>query len=181
MLIDTDVIDYGPIDISALQEYLTVLPEDYWTHNTMRQDLGSVNDDTQTIILRFAESDPRWFKQYAQWGEFADLIVPIWREVMRMTEFSHDGVLNRTMMPRLKPGGAIPTHRDVSDALQLSHRMHIPVMTNEKCMFSFGEPFSSSHNLKEGRLYEVNNVVEHGVVNGGDTPRIHLMFDYYEH
>ena len=55
------------------------------------------------------------------------------------------------------------------------HRIHIPIVTNPRVRFMIdGRP----HQLQVGRAYEINNQMNHSVMNKGDEDRITFIFDY---
>jgi hypothetical protein len=77
------------------------------------------------------------------------------------------------MLSMVMPGHSIDPHRD-HQAPYWMFRVHIPLVTNERSRFIVG---GHHHHLDVGHAYKVNTEVEHAVENGGDTPRIHFMFD----
>ena len=52
--------------------------------------------------------------------------------------------------------------------------MHIPLITNEGCLFVYEDV---NYRMQTGKLYHVNNGVLHTFVNAGDEHRVHLMFE----
>ena len=79
------------------------------------------------------------------------------------------------ILVKLLTNGSIPHHVDQGETLSKSHRMHLPIITNEQNLFSVGD---SEVHMKAGELWEINNRREHGVVNGGSEDRIHLIVAY---
>lgn len=53
-------------------------------------------------------------------------------------------------------------------------RVHVPLTTNPEAVIAFGP---DEYLLDVGSAYLVDIRQEHAVVNRGDTPRIHFMFD----
>ena len=77
---------------------------------------------------------------------------------------------------KLKSKGKIPEHVDHGLSYMFSHRIHIPLITNEGVIFSIGK---NKYNLKENSVYEVNNTRRHSVINSTDNfERVHLILDY---
>ena len=83
----------------------------------------------------------------------------------------------RVQLAELPPATEIERHRDTG-MLAAVHRLHVPVTTNAGVRFRIGE---ADFGLDEGRLYELNNVVDHAVRNDGDTMRVHLLVDMMPH
>ncbi len=77
------------------------------------------------------------------------------------------------VLVKLEANKIIDTHIDSGGIYDIAHRIHIPITTNEDCKFIVG---GESRHFKEGEVFELNNMVEHSVVNG-DSDRIHLVFD----
>jgi aspartyl/asparaginyl beta-hydroxylase (cupin superfamily) len=79
------------------------------------------------------------------------------------------------MLTNLKAGTVIPRHRDRGPITAKTHRIHVPVITNTKCIFSVGD---ESRNLDAGQIWIIDNVNRyHSVENKGETDRVHLIID----
>ena len=86
------------------------------------------------------------------------------------------GKLYNLQIAKLKSKGKIPEHIDRGLFYLFSHRIHVPLITNQDVIFSIGE---NKYNLKENKVYEVNNSREHSVINKTDNfERVHLILDY---
>lgn len=53
-------------------------------------------------------------------------------------------------------------------------RLHIPLVTNEQCMFIFPEVPEVFH-LESGKAYMVDTTMQHSFANFSDKPRLHLV------
>jgi aspartyl/asparaginyl beta-hydroxylase (cupin superfamily) len=74
----------------------------------------------------------------------------------------------------LPSGKNIPPHTDTGLFFDLYSRIHIPIITNPKCLFTVdGETI----HMKAGELWEINNHKKHSVENNGEEDRIHLIID----
>lgn len=77
---------------------------------------------------------------------------------------------------RLYPGQKILDHCDDAEG-GCQIRVHVPLVTNTKAVFrEEGKP----KHMAVGKAYEINPSKLHGIVNGGKTDRIHLMFNVLE-
>ncbi len=74
----------------------------------------------------------------------------------------------------LPPGAILDKHIDPRWFHKHSHRLHIPVYTNDRAKLIFED---SEYHLSVGKIYEINNRVLHTAKNDGDTNRLHLIFD----
>jgi aspartyl/asparaginyl beta-hydroxylase (cupin superfamily) len=81
------------------------------------------------------------------------------------------------MVAKLLAGGTIHPHVDAHPSFSVGHRIHVPLKTNDDVQFIVeGERII----MEEGEAYELNNLLNHGVHNGGKEDRIHLIFDYMD-
>ena len=71
----------------------------------------------------------------------------------------------------------IKPHRDANPAAKWPHKIHVPIQTNDQVAFLVGD---TEYHFPEGEAVEVNNMGVHAVRNGGDSDRIHLIFEYYD-
>lgn len=78
---------------------------------------------------------------------------------------------------KMKGGGRILPHCDNGLSFLFSHRIHIPLITNENVIFKIAD---KEFYFPVGYAYEINNTQEHSVVNNNDPSyeRLHLIFDY---
>ena len=81
------------------------------------------------------------------------------------------------MLSIVMPGHDIYPHRDVYAADWIC-RVHVPLATNDRAVFVVDDII---YKMKVGFAYRVNISKKHMVVNNGTTPRIHFMFDCFEH
>jgi hypothetical protein len=86
----------------------------------------------------------------------------------------HRGKVVKLMLAELQPGCAITAHRDVSPALFMSHRCHLPIVSNPDVDF---EVDGVNFHLEPGKVYELDNTRMHAVANRGQTTRVHLICD----
>jgi hypothetical protein len=90
----------------------------------------------------------------------------------------------RIGLMRLAPGGELARHTDITDRDAGASkgkviRVHIPLISNEHCVFqSWGLDGSrSTLVMKVGSAYYLDTRKPHAVVNGGNSERIHLVVD----
>ena len=87
------------------------------------------------------------------------------------------GVFPRVMLARMGAGGVIQPHIDANPAAKWPHKIHVPLLTNPQVGFRIGDVV---HHFPVGEAVEVNNLGPHAVHNGGQTDRIHLIFEYFD-
>jgi hypothetical protein len=76
-------------------------------------------------------------------------------------------------LAKITPGQRIGLHTDAEDD-SCNVRVHVPLMTNQGAVFITG---GKEHHMAVGYAYVIDPTQEHGVYNGGETDRIHLLFN----
>jgi hypothetical protein len=166
------------LDVSDLKSAILKLPDSSWENDTVRQDEFPTARATKSILLKFngptqQKVHPRETKTFDAWNTWEGLVLPI---VEKVQEHYPPSVISKCFFPKLLALGTIRPHIDGGDTLELVHRIHIPLVTNEDVIFTVG---GESINMKEGCAYEINNQEMHGVRNYSNQHRIHLMVDLY--
>lgn len=169
----------GPVDIAALRAAVQALPEQVWdAENAAKPNRFEVLDETRHIVFRFVDSPRDWRASHdrAAWPYCRDLLEPVLAEAVRDYGYAR-GVFPRVMLARMPAGGVIHPHVDANPAAKWPHKIHVPLTTNPGVVCFFG---GAEHRFPVGEAVEVDNLGPHWVRNGGDTDRIHLIFEYYD-
>lgn len=175
----TGVRKLGPVDIAALQAAVMAIPEDVWdAENASKPNKFEVLDDTRHIVFRFIDSARDWRSSHdrAAWPRWRGLLEPVLAQAVRGYGYAR-GVFPRVMFAKMPPGGVIHPHVDANPAAKWPHKIHVPVTTNAAVVSYFG---GGEHYFPPGAAVEVDNLGPHWVRNGGDTDRVHLIFEYYD-
>lgn len=176
----------GDIEIAELKSLVLNLTDEQWENFSLRQKRYEVHQHTQSIGLvydpDFRHSHPT---RLPTLDMFEDELKPVlWMTADHFEETEKGkqlikensaGYFVRATLVRLKAGGSIAEHRDMNFSLTHSHRVHLPIVTNDEVWFSVG---SETINMREGQLYEINNRRLHSVENKGDDDRVHLILDF---
>lgn len=176
----------GNVDISELARLVDELTEEDWHSDSYRQNRYEAHRETQTIPLvydaDFRHSHPT---RLPALQKYQQAIYPILELVADHFENTDDGqalikqhglgYFIRTSLVRLVHDGVIPAHQDGNFSLTHSHRVHVPVVTNEDVEFTVGE---QTIVMTAGEVIEINNRRAHSVSNKGELPRIHLILDF---
>jgi len=175
----TSVRQLGAVDIEALLAAVRMIPESVWdAENADKPNKFEALDKTRHIVFRFVDSTRDWRGSHDRpaWAQWRDLLQPVMAQAVRDYGYSR-GVFPRVMFARMAPGGVIQPHIDANPAAKWPHKIHVPLSTNAAVKFHIGETI---HHFPVGQAVEVNNLGPHAVQNGGDTDRIHLIFEYYD-
>jgi quercetin dioxygenase-like cupin family protein len=150
---------YGKVDVTSILEKLSDLD---WDEYDFRQRafrvplLWNEVPDHEKIV-----EHPHFKKFEADLFEIQALQLP-------------PGEIHTAILIKLPAGASIPTHRDAAPHYR---RIHLPIVTNPKCLFTVG---NQTIHMKAGELWEIDNDTQlHSVVNGGSEDRVHLLIDYF--
>lgn len=169
----------GTVDIATLRDTVASLPETVWAaENEAKPNRFEALDKTEHVVFRFVSSMRDWRESHDRplWPEWRDRLLPVLQQATAVYGYAR-GVFPRVMLARMAPGGVIHPHRDGARAASWPHKIHVPLVTNPHVRF-YVEP--QDYHFEVGHAYEVNNLGVHAVVNEGMTPRIHLIFEYYD-
>jgi len=176
MDIDTPLKCLGPVDASALIQRILDLDESAWLANERRQNDYEVHRQTRSVVLVFCEGtmEDLEVRQESGWPLLADVAVPVMHDIISRF-YPPGGTVIRAMAAKLLSGGRINPHFDSHPTFRHSHRVHVPVTTNNRVRFTIdGKPFR----FTVGEAYEINNQKTHSVINSGKDDRITFIFDY---
>ena len=169
----------GPVDIAALREAVLRIDEARWdAENADKPNRFEALDRTRHIVFRFVSNFQDWRDSYDRplWGDWKGLLEPVLAQAVRDYGYK-DAAFPRVMLARMAPGGVIKPHRDANPAAKWPHKIHVPLVTNDKVTFFVD---GVGYHFPEGEAVEVSNMAVHAVENAGDTDRIHLIFEYYD-
>ena len=158
------------IDVTNIKSKLKDLDWDSFDWR-IKNSQGS-HSETKSVPIIFDENRKEPIKQ-ENYILFSDTLNDI-KNIFQKTY--GDGILFTALLINLPAGKRIKSHIDVGENFDLSHRVHIPIITNDRCFFSVDEEIK---NMKEGEMWEIdNNGKYHWVSNEGETDRIHLLVDW---
>lgn len=169
----------GPVDIDALRDAVLAIPEAVWDEeNADKPNRFEALDRTRHIVFRFVEGFDDWRRSYDRplWAGWRGLIEPVLAQATQGYGYAQ-GAYPRVMLARMAAGGVIRPHRDANPAAKWPHKIHVPLLTNDRVRFFVD---GVAYHFAVGEAVEVNNMGVHAVENAGDGDRIHLIFEYYD-
>jgi hypothetical protein len=173
--LETPIRSLGYVDSAKLAARVTATDERAWLTDNRRQSEYEVHAETQSIILVFFNGWPRVEVFHANgWDAFHDVAMPVIDEVVGK-HYAPGGMVLRVVLARLLPKRRIDLHWDNHPSFSVAHRVHVPLLTNPDVEFIVGTERIAA---KPHHAFELNNKMPHSVYNGGDTARVHLIFDY---
>ena len=178
--------------ISKIYEKLNTLPAftNHYSNYNKGKSWGALSlrgyTSDPSFITKPIEMNDAWKEEnkdkefYLQDTPLFDLFSEV-RELIR----PYGETVHRVRFMRLKPGGGeLERHTDQVDpdsggSLGKLARIHFPIKTNEKVMFTVwntkGEP--ENIHMKTGECWFLDTRKPHMALNGGDEERIHLVVD----
>ena len=171
----------GPVDLEPVRDAVLSVPPEQW--DTPEDFAANYNKRgvirrASHIVFRFSDrrTNPYRYYELPAWSEWEDRMMPLMKAAVRPLGYRKH-FFPRIMLARLGPSSFIAPHIDGGARGFVPHKIHIPIATNPRAFFFLEE---ERHHLAEGYAYEVNNGVRHSVVNGGQSDRIHLIFEYLD-
>jgi len=163
---------YGQIDITNLNTLLTNT-ELNWDEYTYRQTGRYGQADTKTIPLIWSED----FINNTIWKSYEIFKNTLNEIENNLTHLVGKGKIEVALLINLPKNKKILPHTDSGhEHFFKTKRIHIPIVTNNKCNFIVGDEIVQ---MKCGEIWEIDNANKvHSVNNDGDTDRIHLLIDY---
>jgi len=167
----------GHVDVSGLCGYLGGKTREEWMENALRQQQFAVHKDTESLVLKWCanssvDSPVETTRHYA---DCEALLQPVMALIQKEYQYEKP-IVRKAMFAKLKAGGEIVPHMDGAIALRMVHRIHIPIVSNEKVHFFIDDV---DHHFKVGEVVEIDNTRFHAVRNLGGQDRVHLIIDYY--
>jgi hypothetical protein len=164
------------IDLTSIKNEVLNFKEE-WSYDTSRQDRLATHKDTEMFQLRFISYD--W--QIGDGNNSHDVYSlknkdsqDCLNKIYDVLENYYDGKVVRCEIIKMKGKSNIQPHIDSGEFLYSGRRIHVPLITNDKIIFSI---FNNDMNLKVGNWYEINNSLPHSVNNPTDEERIHIIID----
>jgi len=142
-----------------------------WDVYTKRQEIFIAHRHTKAIMLR--EGDLVYDGIRFSDHKFLEKYIEIFDLILKETGIRLNQIYNAIFV--LMPSNTvIEEHIDAGVLLENLTRVHVPIVTNDKVMFTVGD---ETINMKEGEIWAIDNLTKHSVINNG-SDRIHLIFDY---
>ena len=156
-----------------LLEVLSLTEEDWSKYTKRKLYGGAAAENTKTIPLMFdlknRINSGILHENHERFSKYIDDVIIAARG--RIGEVS----VKQAMLTKLDANTAIPTHKDRGPLTGKTHRIHVPVITNNECVFTVGD---ESRNLKVGEIWIIDNTDRyHSVENKGKQDRVHLIID----
>jgi Aspartyl/Asparaginyl beta-hydroxylase len=138
-----------------MHDWITAIPFSEWPQQ------APLNGEMRPAMV----NDPLWH-------DFEKNNMDIMCDILDYAPECNDGNWSNCMLSVVMPGHFIASHKDEQPDNWL-YRVHVPITTN----LSVFMITDRAYHLEVGSAYRVDTRQLHAIVNHGDTPRIHFMFD----
>ena len=173
------VRDLCAVDPSAIVERLVRVSEKVWDRaDAEKENKFFCFDHTRHIVHRFIPSnqDPRESYETMAWFAWRDFLQPLMDEIAEVYGYEQ-AAFPKAMFARLAAGQVIDRHVDGAGSNLVTHKIHVPLVTNPQAVFSVDD---HEVHIPYGRAVEVNNIRPHAARNDGAEDRIHFIFELYD-
>ena len=163
------------INISSLKKTVKKYSTVKWNNYDYRQKTFPVHKKTRTIPLIFNSDltnieNPQEFEDFKY---FSNEMLDIYNV---LKSYYKTGSILKAILVKLLPNSKIIKHIDSGKSLENTKRHHIPIITNNKVLFTVGD---ETLHMKEGEIWQINNTgKEHSVENNSKFNRVHLIIDW---
>lgn len=170
------------LNVAPLLDMVKAKPE-LWSKNTWRQDIAGGQQDTESIMLRWASAntfasirDSLSVENTEQLPELMDQAVPLINEVAKLIGAQ---ALGRIFIVKLKPGGRVYPHADIGVYADTFERFHICLESDPQFTYFVQHPTGPIQFAKmaPGELWWFNHKRVHWAHNGGTNDRIVIIYD----
>ena len=171
--------DLGAVDCEKLAAMVAKISDATWqSEDGYKENKFNVLRHTRHIVLRFipANRDPLAFYSEPAWATWKALIMPVMHQATGPYGFA-EPEFPKVMLARLAAGHSIGRHSDGAGSHEFVHKIHVPLQTHADALFHVGD---ETRHLPAGRAVEVNNIAKHGVTNGSEHDRVHLIFEVFD-
>ncbi len=170
-------IPIGGIDsFQSIKKKVLDIPQLEWKVWLERKKFKTQEDSDTILIFNLAESEHPLFNKTYFNQKYISLLGSELNECYeKISGVYAGGEPKRVMLVSLPAGRNVKPHVDLGYHLQNSHRIHLPIFTNEDVQFIVNDTIIP---MCEGMLTEINNNIQHSVNNNSSQCRIHLIIDW---
>ena len=182
MKLDTPYKEILSLNKSLINNFIDCIDEKDFFVDTRRQQMKSL-DNTPSVLLRHSEGyieqllgnihhnkslDMVDFPLMGKYKTVLDDILKELKTKYRFTDYA-------CVIAKLISNASVKRHKDTGSFLETCHRIHIPLISNEECMY---EVDGVEWHMEVGKVYEIDNTRQHSC-RTGNQERTHLIINLY--
>lgn len=171
MHLTTDFKEIGNISKEMLTDALAVCLSTDWSSDEFTRPEVTLAKG-RVVVLPYIIVKPEQRNYSEAQNKIIDSVTPI---IKYLDSLFPNCIKVRGEVVNLLPKTSLTPHIDPYWFHEHSHRIHVPIYTNNECGQTFEDRVKK---LDAGVIYEINNRLMHSAFNNSDLPRIHLIIDY---
>lgn len=162
----------GECNIVEIAECVSNLTNEDWMRWRDLQELYKSHDSTQTYCLYWCMPDDDVTYKVTVYDDTSILANACKDILNKLTKHFNSKPIS-VSFNKLLERRTIPPHND--PMYKGIHRIHIPIKTHPLIFMMDGK--YRLHRWKEGKIYDLDATMEHGVVNASRADRVHMLID----
>lgn len=169
----------GEIPKEYITNFLSVIEESDWFVDDYRNNLKKMVSTNSIPLMHsyLCGTDEsmktiRTIEKRKLYSKYEHVLLPIIEHLKKFYEFK----FYAAFVARLNPRSTIGMHGDRGKFLELCHRVHVPLKSNNQVEYIIED---KKYYWQPGFVYEFDNIRPHMVVNKSSEERIHLVINLY--
>lgn len=173
MQLDVQYKELGSLPIDLIDLAAELCHEIDWSLDRYTRD-NDISLSTYSRLLPMPSLSSNNF----EYNDLEKKLVNVCKSILsELPELYADFKILNFEIATLPPDTIIKLHYDSKWSHKSSHRVHIPIITNDDCVNTW---INAKCKMNLGKFYEINNRVFHGAANRGTSIRTHLIIDFID-
>ena len=177
------------VDPTPYVDLVSAIPHAAWIADTSRQERFAVHEDTLAITILRPRSDSFDDDGVRDIILAAPEMVPVIEALGGAVSAASAALglvrprVTRLLLTRLRGCGRVHPHSDDGRYFDLTHRIHVPIITADEVRFAIENPTTGEPGfapMRVGNVVEINNRWTHSVENGSPLDRTVAIFDLFD-
>ena len=161
--------------LGSLTEKVRSISQEEWVSWVDRKVFIGQQDSNTIPVLNLPDRENRVFKNKIYNVKINNLLEEELQECYNRIDKYYPGEPKRVLLVLLPAGCNVQAHTDYGYHLETCHRIHVPIITNDKVLFLCN---GVQVPMAAGSLVDFNNNAQHEVINRSLHDRIHLIIDW---
>lgn len=161
-------------EISPIVKIVSLFTQQEWTGFKERKHRGgAASTNTDSIPILWGKTDSIGLQKESP---YHSMFFDCMNNVCSIAQGNLGKVtVKRAVLARLCSGSSIPRHKDVGSISAVTHRIHLPLITDSLCTFTVAD---ETIHMSVGELWIIDNTDKfHSVDNKSSIDRVHLIID----
>jgi hypothetical protein len=161
--------------IDSLTDKVKHITQGEWLAWEDRKVFATQKDSNSIPIFNLPDRGNKVFNNKIYNVEINKLLEKELQECYNRIDKYYPGDQKRVLLVSLPAGCNVEEHTDSGYHLETSHRIHVPIITNDEVLFFCN---NIQVPMVAGSIVDFNNNARHKVINKSSQDRIHLIIDW---